>query len=51
MLIKKGLIVQPKFKNISIQVGAEIFSLTAVRGPNKGNLQPQNIESTDDYLA
>lgn len=31
ILIKKGLIVRPKYKGISFQVGAEVFSFEALR--------------------
>jgi hypothetical protein len=36
-LIKKGLLIRPKYKDISLQIGAEIYSFNSKRGPSKNN--------------
>lgn len=37
LLIKKGLLVRPKYRNISFQIGAEVYSFDAIRGSSKQN--------------
>ncbi len=46
VLIKKGLTVRPKFKGISFQVGAEVFSFETIRSSFKDQFVAE--EGEDD---
>lgn len=50
VLIKKGLLIHPTFSGTSFQVGAEVFSFEAIRGPGPENYVPEEGD-IDDYLA
>ena len=50
VLIKKGLTVRPKFKGISFQVGAEVFSFESIRTTHKDQFVAEEGED-DEYLV
>jgi hypothetical protein len=50
ILVKRGLIIRPKYPGMKVQIGAEVYAFDALRGEPQPNFEASDGES-DDYLV